>query len=46
MRIIVTDLNGKVVDKINTNSINLEKQIEGVKKKYPKGKFHATLETY
>ena len=46
MRIIVTDLNGKVVDKINTNPITLEKQIEEVKKKYSKGKFHATLETY
>lgn len=46
MRIIVTDLNGKVVDKINTNPITLEKQIEEVKEKYPKGKYHATLETY
>jgi hypothetical protein len=46
MRIIVTDLNGKEVDKINTNPITLEKQIEEVMRKYPKGKFHATLETY
>ena len=46
MKIIVTDLNGNVVDKINTNPITLEKQIEEVKKKYPKEKFHATLETY
>ncbi len=46
MRIIVTDLNGKEVDIINTNPITLEKQIEEVKEKYPKGKFHATLETY
>ena len=32
MRIIVTDLNGKVVDKINTDPITLEKQIEEIKK--------------
>jgi hypothetical protein len=46
MRIIVTDLKGKVVDEINTNPITLEKQIEEVMRKYPKGEFHATLETY
>jgi hypothetical protein len=39
MRIIVTDLNGKVVDKINTNPITLEKQIEEVKKNTQKENF-------
>ena len=46
MRIIVTDLDGKVVDKVEANPINLESKIEEVKKKYPKGNYHATLETY
>ena len=46
MRIIVTDLKGKVVDRVSADPFNLERKIEEVKKKYPKGKYHAKLETY
>lgn len=46
MRIIVTDLKGKEVEVIDTDALNLAKDIENVKKKYPPGKFHATLETF
>lgn len=46
MRIIVTDLNGKQVDVINTYVTTLQRDIEIVKEKYPIGQFHAELQTY
>lgn len=46
MKIVVKDLNGEVVDTIDTTPMTLVNDVEKVKSKYPVGKFHTGLYTY